>query len=116
MTIHDGNATVIEDKPRWHNECSRCLFGSGYDTSTIHDGSRRGESWSSVAKPWMIRRTTIHNSWRIVRVRGVEDSMVSPQSSTIGYDLSRIAANIATVSVRISTIPLGLRYELGHAQ
>ena len=27
-----------------------------YGTSTIHGGS-------SVAKPWMIRRTTVHNSW-----------------------------------------------------
>ena len=34
-----------------------------YGTSTIHGGSRRGQSWSSVAKPWMIRRTTVHNSW-----------------------------------------------------
>ena len=64
----------------------------------------------------MIRRTTVHNLWRIVRVRGVKDSTVSLRSSTIGYDLSRIAANIATVSVRISTILLRLRYELGHAQ
>ena len=34
-----------------------------YGISTIHGGSRRGQSWSSVAKPWMIRRTTVHNSW-----------------------------------------------------
>ena len=34
-----------------------------YGTSTIHGGSHRGQSWSSVAKPWMIRRTTVHNSW-----------------------------------------------------
>ena len=59
-----------------------------YGTSTIHGGS-------SVVKPWMIR--------------GVKDS-------TTGYDLSRIAANIATVSVRISMITLRLRYKLGHAQ
>ena len=44
-----------------------------------------------------------------MRIRGVKDS-------TIGYDLSRIAASIATVSIRISTIPLRLRYELGHTQ
>ena len=49
-------------------------------------------------------------------VRGVKDSTVSLRSSKIGYDLSRIVENIATVSVRISTIPLRLRYELGHAQ
>ena len=87
-----------------------------YGTSTIHGGSRRDQSWGSVAKPWMIRRTTVHSSWWIVRVCGVKDSTVSLRSSKIGYDLSRIAANIATVSVRISTIPLRLRYELGHAQ
>ena len=81
-----------------------------YGTSTIHGGSRRGQSWSSVAKPSMIRRTTVHNSC------GVKDSMVSLRSSTTDYDLSRIAANIATLSVRISTIPLRLRYELDHAQ
>ena len=28
MMIHDGNATVNEDIPRWHNECSRCLYSS----------------------------------------------------------------------------------------
>ena len=44
-----------------------------------------------------------------MRIPGVKDS-------TTGYDLSGIAANIATVSVQISTIPLRLRYELGHAQ
>ena len=82
-----------------------------YGTSTIHGGSRRGQSWRSVAKPWMIPRTTVHNWWLIVRVRGVKDATVSLRSSTIGYDLSRIAANIATVSVRISTIALRLRYE-----
>ena len=43
---------------------------------------------------------------KIVGVRGVKDSTVLLRSSKIGYDLSRIAANIATVSVRISTIPL----------
>ena len=73
-----------------------------YGTSMIHGGS-------SVAKPWMIRRTTVHNSWGIVRIPGVKDS-------TTGYDLSRIAANIAMVSVRISMIPLWLRYKLSHAQ
>ena len=30
-----------------------------YGTRTIHGGSRRDQSWSSVAKPWMIRRTTV---------------------------------------------------------
>ena len=28
MTVHDGNATVNEDSPWWHKECSRCLYGS----------------------------------------------------------------------------------------
>ena len=35
-----------------------------YGTSTIHGGSRRGQSWSSVAKPWMIRRTTVHECFK----------------------------------------------------
>ena len=38
-----------------------------YRTQTVIDriptGLGRGQSWSSVAKPWMIRRTTVHNSW-----------------------------------------------------
>ena len=28
MTIHDNKTAVNEDYPRWHNECSRCLYGS----------------------------------------------------------------------------------------
>ena len=28
MATHDGNATVNKDQPRWHDECSRCLYGS----------------------------------------------------------------------------------------
>ena len=55
-----------------------------YGTSKIHGGSRRGQSWSSVAKPWMIRKTTVHNSWLIVGARGVKDSTVSLRSSKIG--------------------------------
>ena len=62
MTIHDG---TLRSRRINHggttNAHGACTVR--YGTSTIHGGSRRGQSWSSVAKPWMIRRTTVHNSW-----------------------------------------------------
>ena len=67
MTIHDGNATVNEDYEVnvYHggttNAHSTCTVR--YGTSMIHGGSRHGQSWSSISKPWMIRRTTVHNPW-----------------------------------------------------
>ena len=62
MTIHDGNARLMRiNHGGTTNAPGACTVR--YGTSTIHGGSRRGQSWSSVAKPWMIRRTTVHNSW-----------------------------------------------------
>ena len=58
-----------------------------------------------TAKPWMIRGESM-SSW-CQRVYSFATEL---------HDLSQIAANTAMVSVRISTIPLRLRYELGHAQ
>ena len=62
MTVYDGNARSMRinhgGTTNAHGACT-----VRYGTSTIHGGRRRGQSWSSVAKPWMIRRTTVHNSW-----------------------------------------------------
>ena len=74
MTIHDGKSpwlilidrSVAATLMRVNHGGTTNAHGActvRYGTSTIHGGSRRGQLWSSVAKPWMIRRTTVDNSW-----------------------------------------------------
>ena len=59
MTIHDGNVNLRS--MRTNHDGTTNAHGActvRYGISTIHGSSHRGQSWSSVAKPWMIRRTT----------------------------------------------------------
>ena len=65
--VHDISTVSLRINDDWidhggtANAHGACMIR--YGTSTIHGGSDTCQSWSSVAKPWMIRRTTVHNSW-----------------------------------------------------
>ena len=79
-----------------------------YRTQTVIDrlptGLGRGQSWSSVAKPWMIRRTTVHNSWWCQRFHDWLRSLTNSREYSYGVGTNK--HDSATVALRIRPCPI----------